>query len=80
MKYSLKCTCGDVMSVDAATKEEAVEKLKGIMTQETIDKHWSEKHPGDSNKPTLEQAHMMIEQNTVEDQTDASQQPVSAAA
>ena len=45
MKFSMTCTCGDVMSVDAENKEEAVMKMKEMMTQDAIDAHCAEKHP-----------------------------------
>ncbi len=44
-KFSMTCSCGDVMSVDAESREEAVTKMKGMMTQEAIDAHCAEKHP-----------------------------------
>ena len=64
-KYNMTCTCGDVMSVDAASRDEAVGKLKAMMTQAAVDAHWTDKHQGQPNKPTLEQSHKMIEQTTV---------------
>ena len=64
-KYSMTCTCGDVMTVDAASREEAVEKLKGMMTEDAIAKHMAEKHTGEP-VPSKEQSDAMIEQNTKE--------------
>ena len=67
MKYSMKCTCGHVMTVDAGTREEAVGKLKTMMTQQALDDHWNQYHMQDTQpKPTVEQSHMMIEQIVVE--------------
>ncbi len=45
MKFSMTCSCGDVMSVDAENRDEAVMKMKETMTQEAIDAHVAEKHP-----------------------------------
>ena len=45
-KFSMTCSCGDVMSVDAENRDEAVMKMKDMMTQEAIDAHCAEKHPG----------------------------------
>ncbi len=60
----MTCTCGDVMSVDAANREEAVMKMKEMMTQEAVDAHWAEKHATDQMpKPTLEQVHAQIDTN-----------------
>lgn len=67
MKFSMTCTCGDVMTVDAVSREEAVQKFKDMMTEDAIKKHMEEKHwtknPSEP-MPTVEQAHMMIEQTT----------------
>lgn len=65
MKYSFQCSCGDVMTVDAEGKEEAVAKLKGMMGEEQLKEHMATKHPGEP-VPSVEQTHMMIEQTTVE--------------
>ena len=42
----MTCSCGDTMTVDAATREDAVAQLKGMMTADAIAKHMAEKHPG----------------------------------
>lgn len=60
-KFSMTCSCGDVMNADAATKEEAVAEIQGMMTQDAIDKHMAEKHPGEPVM-SVEQCHAMIEQ------------------
>lgn len=67
MKYSMKCTCGHVLSVDASDHDTAVKMLKEQMTQAALDEHWNKFHMNDTMpKPTLEQSHMMIEQTVVE--------------
>ena len=66
-KYSITCTCGHKMSVDAGTREEAVSKLTGMMTQEALDKHFLENHQPSETKPTLEQSHAMIAQTVQQD-------------
>jgi hypothetical protein len=60
-KFSMTCSCGDVMGVDASSRQEAVQKIKGMMTAEAVTKHMAEKHPG---QPVLavSQVHAMIEQ------------------
>lgn len=60
-KYSMKCSCSEVMNADAATKEEAVAEIQGMMTQDAIDKHMAEKHAGQAVPPIAE-VHAMIEQ------------------
>jgi hypothetical protein len=60
--FSMTCTCGHTMTVDAANRDEAVSMLRAGMTQQALDEHMAQYHqPGDP-KPTLEQAHEMIGQ------------------
>ena len=66
-KFSMTCTCGHKMTVDAGTREEAIAKLTGMMTQEELDKHFAENHQPTEQKPTLEQDHAMIAQTVMED-------------
>ncbi len=54
------------MSVDANSMEEAVAKMKEMMTQTELDAHMSQFHKPEDSKPTLEQSHAMIEQSMVE--------------
>lgn len=61
MKYSMTCTCGHEMSVDAGTRAEAVTKMKAMMNQEAVDQHLAEKHAGEP-KMTMAQVHAQIEQ------------------
>ncbi len=65
-KYSMTCTCGDKLSVDANSQEEAVKKLQDMMTEEAIAKHFAEKHPGQT-VPTKEQEDEMLMQTVKED-------------
>ncbi|MBI5621024.1 hypothetical protein HY949_04540 [Candidatus Gottesmanbacteria bacterium] len=46
MKFKMTCTGGDVMEMEAATREEAVAKFKAMMTDGAIEAHFAEKHPG----------------------------------
>jgi hypothetical protein len=64
-KYSMTCSCGHEYSVDADSREAAVEMLKEKMTDEAIAEHMAEKHPGEP-VPSKEQADAMVEQNTKE--------------
>ena len=64
MKYMMKCSCGDEMTVDAMDKNEAVEKLKIMMNKEAVEKHFQDKHKG-QQAPPLEQVHMMIAQQVM---------------
>lgn len=80
-KFSMKCSCGQVMTVDGMTREEAVEKMKGMMDQNMFDQHWMQYHQDDTMpKPTLEQAHMQIEQGLVEGEIEESTPPTAATA
>ena len=59
--FAMTCTCGDTMTVLAATQAEAVGKLKGMMTTSAVAQHMAEKHPGQP-VPPVSQVHAMIEQ------------------
>lgn len=63
--YSMKCSCGDVMKTNAADRNEAVSKIKAMMSEDAIAKHMAEKHAG---QPVQSKADvdMQIEQQTVE--------------
>lgn len=61
MTYSMNCTCGTVMSVEAENRDEAVNKLKGMMTAEALAAHFADKHSGQP-VPNQEQSDSMIEQ------------------
>lgn len=65
MKYSFKCTCGDVLAVDAEDRESAVLMLKEMMTPEAVADHMAKNHAGQPAL-TTEQVHMGIEQGVVE--------------
>ncbi len=60
MKYSMTCSCGEVSSIEAATREEAVRKLKSIMSEGVVAEHMKKNHP-DEKVPTLLQAHQRID-------------------
>ena len=60
--YSMTCTCGQVMSVDAGSRDDAVKQLQGFMTQDGLDAHMKQYHKPDEQAPTLAQAHAMIAQ------------------
>ncbi|MGQ0568037.1 MAG: hypothetical protein ACT4P5_00695 [Armatimonadota bacterium] len=59
-QFSMTCTCGHVMNVDAANRPEAVQKLKGVMTADAVAQHMADKHPGQPVLP-VSQVHAMIE-------------------
>jgi hypothetical protein len=59
--YTMECTCGDNLSVQAETRAEAVAKLQAGFTQMALDQHFAEKHPG-QEKPSLEQALGMVQE------------------
>ena len=61
----MTCSCGDVMDMEAATKEEAIEKFKAMMTADMVAKHFAEKHVGEP-VPTVDQVHMNITQSVVQ--------------
>jgi hypothetical protein len=61
-KFSMTCSCGDTMNVEAASREEAVAKIKAMMTEEAIAQHMAEKHPGEP-VISISDCHAMIEKN-----------------
>jgi hypothetical protein len=65
MNYEMKCDCGKTVAVEAADRDEAIIKVKEIMTADAIKEHMASEHPGQP-VPTPEQAHDMIEQNLLQ--------------
>lgn len=79
-KFSMKCSCGHVMAVDANTREEGVEKMKTMMDQNALDQHWMQYHQNDTMpKPTLDQSRMQIEQSLMEGETGEAAPPAQPA-
>lgn len=62
MTYKMTCTCGDVMTVEADSKEQADEKMKTLMNEEAVAKHFAEKHAGQP-VPSIDQVHANISQD-----------------
>lgn len=62
MQFSMTCSCGQVMSVAAASREEAVEKMKGTMDEAAVAAHMAEKH---ASEPALsvDEVRAAIDQN-----------------
>ena len=52
------------MNVEAATREEAVTKLQGTMTQDAINAHFAEKHAGQA-PAAMADVHKMIAEKLV---------------
>lgn len=65
-KYSFKCTCGDVITVDAATHEEGVQKISDMMTEDMMKSHFAEKHPGQP-VPSVEDDKAMVASGVYEE-------------
>jgi len=61
-EFSMTCSCGHEMKVEAGSRDEAVGKLQAMMTQEAIDQHLAEYHKNDAQKPTLDMVHASISQ------------------
>jgi uncharacterized short protein YbdD (DUF466 family) len=60
--FTMTCTCGDAMTIEAVSREEAVKKLQGMMTADAVALHMAQKHPGQPVMPVSE-AHAMIARN-----------------
>lgn len=64
--YSMTCTCGHKLSVDAKSRDEAVEKIKGLMDEDTLEMHMEERHQGELAL-TKREADELIEELTTEE-------------
>ena len=64
-KYKMQCSCGDTMTVDAGSREQAVAKIQGMMPPAAVAKHMQEKHPSEP-VPSQQQVAQMIEQTVSE--------------
>ena len=62
MTYQLTCDCGEVVKVEAPSRQEAIKKIKGIMNADAVKQHMKTKHPGQP-MVTVEQAHANIDKN-----------------
>ncbi|MCL5773496.1 MAG: hypothetical protein M1536_03870 [Firmicutes bacterium] len=62
MKFSMSCSCGEAITVDALDRDDAVKQVRGIMSKEMVAKHMTEKHPGEA-VPSQEQVQIMISQS-----------------
>lgn len=58
--YTMTCTCGDTIPMDAPDRNAAVAKFKAMMTTDMVAGHMKEKHPGEP-VPPVSQVHAMIE-------------------
>lgn len=65
MKFNMTCPCGDVMEVEAATRDAAIEMFKGMMDDAAVAKHFADKHAGQP-VPSMDQVHMNISQSVQE--------------
>jgi hypothetical protein len=62
--YSMTCSCGQTMTADASSRDEAVKTIQGWMTAESIAQHMKDHHKADEPIPSVEQVHGMIAQLT----------------
>jgi len=62
-KFSVKCSCGYEMSVDAENKEAAAAMLKEQMNEEGVRAHMADRqwHKEEEPIPSQEQVHGMID-------------------
>lgn len=58
----MTCKCGDSMEIEAGSREEAVEKMKGMMGEAAIKEHMEKNHPGQPVMSVAE-CHAMIEKD-----------------
>lgn len=60
--YSMMCTCGDEMKVEAESRGAAVAQMQQMMNEDMIASHMSQRHPGEP-VPSMTDAHAMVEAN-----------------
>ena len=61
----MTCSCGDTMEMETETREEAVSRFKAMMTEDAINAHMTEKHPG-SPVISVADCHAQIEKDVKE--------------
>lgn len=59
--FSMTCSCGHVMSVQAKNRDEAVARMKAMMSPAAVEEHMRTLHPGEASIP-VSRVHSMIEQ------------------
>ena len=62
--FQFTCPCGHQIKVDAASRNEAVSKIQGMMDKDAIAAHFKEKHPGQEVMP-VSAVHGLIAEKTV---------------
>ncbi len=62
--FKFTCTCGQIVIVQADSKEEALLKLMEVVDTDLV-KHMSEKHPGEPIPP-VRNAKEYVDEHTVE--------------
>ncbi|HUZ92508.1 MAG TPA: hypothetical protein VNG29_00725 [Candidatus Paceibacterota bacterium] len=55
------CSCGDITTVEAVDKAEAIKKIKELMTVDFIARHMAEKHEGEEI-PSAEEIYTLVEE------------------
>lgn len=58
--YSMQCSCGHTMVIDAKSKKEGIQKMKDMMTLEAVADHMDKMHNG-QELFTQAQMHVQIE-------------------
>lgn len=61
MTYSMTCSCGDVLSVEAESRDDALAKMKEMMNAEALAAHFGEKHVGQP-VPSVDESNAMIDE------------------
>lgn len=60
--YTVKCSCGHDLKVNARSREEAVEKAKKEMDEKGIEEHYAQYHEGEP-VPSVGEVHQHIEED-----------------
>ena len=60
--YSMTCSCGEVMSAEANSRDDAVKTIQDYLNEASLAEHMKQFHKADEPTPTVEQAHAMVSQ------------------
>jgi predicted phosphatase len=64
MKFSMICSCGYILSTEAASRVYAIKKLKAMTTSSLLEKHMIEMHPG-QERMSVRAYHAMFEKQVL---------------
>ena len=64
--YVIHCECGNMMSVESESRDEAIDRMKIIMSKRGIADHYNTFHGRTEKVPTVAEIHTQIEEEIKE--------------